>query len=51
MSVNLIGLHVFLDLWGLLVIWYVLLDLPGIGEVLLDPLVVRDVDQLLIVGT
>ena len=44
MGVNLIGLR------GLLVHQYVLLDLLGVGGVLLDPLVVRDVGQLL-VGT
>jgi hypothetical protein len=34
-----------------MVLRYVLLDLLGIGEVLLDPLVVQDVGQLLPVGT
>ena len=37
-------------LQGFLVIRHVLLDLPGVWGVLLDPLVVRGVDHLLIVS-
>jgi len=41
------GTHNFLGSSGLLVIRYILLDLLGVGEVLLGPLVIRNIDQLL----
>ena len=51
MGVNLIGLHSLPSHLGLLVSGYVLLGPPGVGVVLLDLLVVRDVGQLLQVRT
>ena len=51
MGVNLIGLRSLPGPPGLLVSGYVLLGPPGVGVVLLDLLVVRDVGQLLHVRT
>ena len=51
MGVNLIGLRSLPGPSGLLVSGYVLLGSLGVGVVLLDLLVVRDVGQLLHVRT
>ena len=51
MGVNLIGLHILPGPPGLLVSGYVLLGPPGVGVVLLDLLIIRDVGQLLHVRT
>ena len=51
MGVNLIGLRSLPSPSGLLVSGYVPLGPPGVGVVLLDLLVVRDVGQLLHVRT
>ena len=51
MGVNLIGLRSLPGPPGLLVSGYVLLGPPGVGVVLLYPLVVRVVGQLLQVRT
>ena len=50
-GVNLIGLRSLPGPLGLQVSGYVLLGSPGVGVVLLDLVVVRDVSQLLLVRT
>ena len=47
MGVNLIGLRSLPGPPGLLVSGYILLGPPVVGVVLLDPLVIRDIGQLL----